>query len=129
MAVRIYLAVVGLLYAALGIWCAVDPGKTSEKVGFELKGDSGRSEFLTVYGGLEFGLALLFWIPLVRREATEPILWGCLLVHLSLVVFRTIGFFLFHNVEGMTWRLAAGEWVILLAGVAVWWWGRESMAA
>ena len=129
MAARIYLAIVGLLYAALGLWCAIDPQTTSRKVGFDLRGGSGGSEFLTVYGGLEVGLGLLFWIPLLRRDATTPILWGCLLIHTCLVVFRTIGFFRYTELEGMTWRLAVGEWIILLVGLAVWWWSEEPAGA
>ena len=57
---RAFLAIVGALYAGLAAWCAVAPASTSKTVGFELQGGSGRSEFLTVYCGLELGMALVF---------------------------------------------------------------------
>ena len=52
--------VVGLMYLALGMWCAISPEKTSAVVGFELIGGAGMSEFLTVYGGLEIGMGMIF---------------------------------------------------------------------
>jgi hypothetical protein len=117
---KIYLTIIGLLYAALAIWCSVAPETTSQKVGFKLEGGSGQSEFLTVYGGLEFGLALILLLPWVKPDSIETCMLACLLVHAALVVFRTLGFFMFTGLESMTWKLAAGEWVILLSGLAIW---------
>ncbi|MCA8951121.1 MAG: hypothetical protein KDE27_16565 [Planctomycetes bacterium] len=54
----ISLAVVGVVYLALGIWCTIAPRSTAAGVGFELRGGAGMSEFVTVYGGLEVGLGL-----------------------------------------------------------------------
>jgi hypothetical protein len=115
---RIFLAVVGVLYLSLGIWCAVSPQHTSQVVGFDLKPGSGQSEFLTVYGGLEFGLGLAFLLPLLRPDATTGILLTCLLAHGGIVVFRTIGWFLFTGIGSTTVTLAVVEWVIfLVAGI------------
>ena len=44
---KIFLAVVGLVYLALALWCSIDPKTTSEKVGFQLQPGSGQSEFVT----------------------------------------------------------------------------------
>jgi hypothetical protein len=60
---RVFLAAVGLLYAGLAAYCAAAPDKAATTVGLEPRGGSGRSEFLTVYGGLELGLALVFLLP------------------------------------------------------------------
>jgi hypothetical protein len=115
---KIFLAIVGVLYLGLALWCSFSPAQTSEKVGFELKPGTGQSEFLTVYGGLEFGLALVFLLPLVRSEWLFTSMLACVLIHGSLVVFRTISFTLFSNIAPMTFKLAAGEWVIFLIGLA-----------
>ena len=55
--------VVGLMYLSLGMWCAISPEKTSAVVGFELIGGAGMSEFLTVYGGPEIGMGMIFLLP------------------------------------------------------------------
>ncbi len=119
MPTKIFLVVVGLLYLGLAIWCSFDPQTTSAKVGFELQPGSGESEFVTVYGGLELGMALIFFLPLVWNEATRFSGVSCLLIHACLVLFRTISFFNFAGIDSFTYRLAIGEWVILLVSVAM----------
>ncbi|QDU82391.1 hypothetical protein Pla110_41460 [Polystyrenella longa] len=118
---RIVLAVIGLLYIMLGIWCAISPKQTSEYVGFHLNPGEGQSEFFTVYGGLEFALGLVFLIPLLRTDTTATILLVALIVHATLVVFRMISFALFQGVASSTYGLAGGEVVMLIALAASWW--------
>ncbi|HMO86725.1 MAG TPA: DUF4345 family protein [Lacipirellulaceae bacterium] len=120
---RIFLAVMGLLYAGLATWCAVAPAETSATVGFELKGGSGRSEFLTVYGGLELGLALIFLLPAILDRHTRPAVLACLIIHACLVATRSVSFVMFDGISASTYKLAVGEWVIFLASLAVWWRG------
>lgn len=128
MLARLYLALTGLLYLALGIWCAIAIDETSRTVGFTLQPGSGESEFLTVYGGLEVALGLIFLRPLLRRDDTEHALWSCVILHTGLVVFRTIGFLRFDQIGGTTWSLATGEWIILLAGLGILWSGAARSA-
>ena len=119
MIAKIYLGMTALIYASLAIWCSVQPGITSKKVGFELIGGAGQSEFMTVYGGLEFGLALIFVASLARKETLGFGVLLCVLLHASLVVFRTISFFCFVDIASFTYNLAVGEWVITLTGIAI----------
>jgi hypothetical protein len=108
------LALVGAIYLYLALWCAFQPEATSRLVGLAIEPGSGQSEFLTVYGGLELGLALVFLVPFLRPHLLQASLLSCLMIHGSLVTFRTISFFLYEPVQPMTWKLAAGEWAILL---------------
>ena len=126
---RVYLALVGLLYAWLALYCTLAPAEAARKVGLEPVGDSGRSEFLTVYGGLELGLALVLLAPVVRASATRHSLFACLAVHGSLVAFRAASVALHRDISPFTVRLAIGEWVIFLAALGVWArlaWGRPA---
>lgn len=118
---RVFLAVVGLLYAGLAAWCAAAAASTSQTVGFELKGGSGRSEFLTVYCGLELGMALVFLLPAIMNRHTREAVLACLIIHACLVVTRSVSFAMFDGISTSTYKLAAGEWVIFLASLAVWW--------
>lgn len=111
---RFLLAFVGIAYLGLGIWCAVAPEKTSKAVGFALQPGQGQSEFLTVYGGLEVALGLLFLWPLYKSEEVAFPLFACLVVHGSLVLFRTIGLFIYTGFETTTYGLAGLEWAIFL---------------
>ncbi|MEL7498980.1 MAG: DUF4345 family protein [Planctomycetota bacterium] len=115
---RIYLGIVAAMYLALAIWCTVSPATTSEKVGFELNGNAGQSEFITVYGGLEFGLALVLIAAMFRADTLTFGVLACVLIHGSLVLFRTYSFFQISDIPSFTRSLAIGEWVILLSGIA-----------
>lgn len=116
---KLFVGMVGLMYMGLGIWCSVQPKATSKKVGFELVGGSGKSEFLTVYGGLEFGISLLLLATLFRSGTVVYGLRALTLIHGSLVLFRTIGFFVYSDIGSFTYRLAIGEWAIFLASAAL----------
>lgn len=114
------LALVGAIYLYLALWCAIQPAVTSRLVGLTIEPGSGQSEFLTVYGGLEFGLALVFLMPFVKPHLVQASLLSCLLIHGSLVAFRTVGFLLYEGIQPMTWKLATGEWaILLLSAIAV----------
>ena len=116
---KIYLVVVAALYIFLALWCTAQPETTSTKVGFELKGGSGQSEFMTVYGGLEFGMAIVFLLAIWPLGNVYFGVLACTVIHASLVVFRTISFFRFSDFDSFTYRLAAGEWVFMLIGIVL----------
>jgi len=111
---KLFLAIVGLAYVSLAVWCAVRPQQTAGAVGFELKPGNGQSEYLVIYGGLQLALGLVFLLPLVREGALPVVLLACLIVHASLVLFRTLSFTLYGGIPATTYVLAAVEWAILL---------------
>ncbi len=119
MITRLFLAAVGAVYVALAAWCSFSPEHTSKVVGFRLEGGSGQSEFLVVYGGLEFALGLLFLLPLVQPQQTPFALLTCVVLHGCLVLFRSVSFLLFANIGSMTRQLAVYEWLIFLAAAAL----------
>lgn len=116
---RAFLAVVGVAYIFLAIWCAAQPDATARSVGFELISGSGQSEYFVVYGGLELALGIAFIWPLRRKEDTVGALRLCCLIHSCLVVFRTVSFFQFSDIGRTTYVLAAVEWLILVATLFV----------
>ena len=118
MIAKTYLTIVSLLYFVLAMWCTFSPTETSQKIGFTLNGGSGKSEYMTVYGGLEFGLALVLIVFAWRPAMVSEGVLICVLIHAALVLFRTVSLFWFSDIEPMTWKLAAGEWAILLLGLA-----------
>ena len=122
---RIFLALVGAAYLVLAVWCSVDVNGTSRAVGFRLEAGSGESEFLTVYGGLEFALAVIFLSPLIWRNRTIFVLWVCVVIHGSLVLFRSAGFLLFSDIRPGTFVLSGVEWFIFLTSLSIWLFARS----
>lgn len=121
MTARVFLAIVGLAYLFLAGWCAFKPDQTSASVGFTLQKGSGQSEFLTVYGGLEFALGVVFLLPMILPARTGDALMLCLWLHACLVVFRTWGFTTFQGIPTLTYALASVEWIIFLGSGWIWW--------
>ena len=116
-----FLAVVGALYIGLSILCTLRPEKSADAVGFALRPGSGQSEFLVVYGGLEFALGLAFLMPLVRSSETAASLALCAMVHGCLVLFRAASFFWFSGISSTTFKLAAVEWAIFIPAAILLW--------
>lgn len=118
---NLFLTVVAILYGFLAIWCTLDPQTTSQKVGFDLKPGSGPNEFVTVYGGLEMAIALLLLMCWVSPSASFHALLACTIIHACLVIFRSYAFLTlpWEGIEGLTYRLAIGEWVLFLASASL----------
>jgi hypothetical protein len=117
---RVVLILFGVLYLVLGVWCIVAPEATAQKVGFDLVGGAGRSEFITVYGGLEIALGIFFlWCGLDERLRRA----GLLLAAISsacLAVARSATLVFVPDVPGSTYPFYAAEIVMtVVAGAAL----------
>jgi hypothetical protein len=118
---RIFLALIGLIYLYLAVWCSLMPERTSRLVGFELMPGAGQSEFLVIYGGLELAMALIFLLPLLLPRQLLSSLLTCLIIHGCLVLFRSVSFFLYPDIASMVRTLAISEWLIFLGAAVLFW--------
>jgi hypothetical protein len=118
---KILLTVVGAAYLGLAIWCVANPEGTAKAVGFRLEGGSGKSEYLTVYGGLQLALGLLFLQVWFRPAKTSAMVELCLVVHACLVLARGFSLLTVPGIASLTKGLAAGEWAILIWSLVTWW--------
>jgi hypothetical protein len=84
----LYLAFQALLYAGLAAWCTLAPDRTSRAIGFGLTNGSARSEYLTVYGGLELGMAAFFALTALNPEWRRLGLLFALCTYGCLATFR-----------------------------------------
>lgn len=117
---KVYLAINALMYAVFAIWCTLAPQKTAAAVGFDFRSGSGRSEFVTVYGGLELGLALFFALAALRGEIQVAGLLFALCLYGAIVPFRAFALVSVPGIERTTYFIAALELVLLIAAVALW---------
>ena len=93
MLAKSFLILNGVLYILLGVWCAALPEKTSSAVGFALPTNGGKSEFITVYGGLEVSMGLFFlfcafYKPTSGGDLITVGLWYALITYACLMLFR-----------------------------------------
>lgn len=118
--IRTYLFVNAALYILFALWCTIAPTKTSEVVGLAFRSGSGKSEYITVYGGLEFGVAMFFLITAIRPELNRAGLLFGLLLYACLVLWRLPGLFTISGIAKPTYFFAAAEFVFALWGLGLW---------
>jgi hypothetical protein len=118
-----YLYLNAAIYLLLAGWCALAPARTAAAVGYASLTRSGQVEYLTIYGGLQLGLAILFaWFAWSQQMRTGLVL--ALALYAPIVLFRSIGLLRWWPVETATLVLAVVEWLMLLAALWLWWQGR-----
>lgn len=115
-----YLWLNAVLYAVFALWCAFRLDTTARSLGYLELSNGGRSEYLTVYGGLQWGLALAFAILAHHGELHRAGVLISLAIYVPLVLHRSISLLRFGPVAGLTKGVAVLEWVLLLAAVALW---------
>ena len=109
-------------YALLGLWCALRLDTTSSKLGYTLN-NSGRIEYLTVYGGLQWGLAIAFAYLASRSELHRVGVLVAIAIYLPLVLHRLIGLLRFGPGDMLIRVLSAVEVLMLAWALLLWWRG------
>lgn len=114
-----YLYLNAVLYLLFAIWCSVAPSATAHGVGYGTLSSGGRSEYLVLYGGLQLGLALIFWM--LARDVTLQRLGVvlALAIYVPIVVYRLTTMIAFWPVAGVTVATACLEIALLLGAVIV----------
>ncbi len=114
---RTYLYVNAALYVIFALWCTLMPEKTADALGLGFRSGSGKSEYITVYGGMEFGIAMFFLLAAMQPEMRQAGLLFALLFYGGLVAWRIPTLLMVPGVKQITYGFAATEAVLL--GLAV----------
>ena len=114
----IYLYVNAALYLLFAVWCTVGMSRTAPAMGFTSLSNSGRSEYLAIYGGLQVGLAIAFWLLARNASWHAPGILFAIALYAPIVLFRLISMIRFWPVGTVTLFTAALE--VLLLVIAVW---------
>ena len=70
-----YLYLNAAIYLLLAVWCTLAPARTAAAVGYASLTRSGQTDDLTIYGGLQLGLAFLFaWVAWTQQMRTGLVL-------------------------------------------------------
>lgn len=72
---RIFLALVGLMFVAFGLWSLMDPLGMASSLGVEVGGPNGAFEMAGIYGGVSLGAAALALAGAALTNMTRPALW------------------------------------------------------
>lgn len=116
----IYLWFNAVLYAGFALWCTFAVTKTAAAIGYVGLNNGGRAEYMTVYGGLQLGLALFFaYCAYTPRLQGVGVVFG-LCLYVPIVLWRMIGLAQNWPVGNNT-LMVAGLEVFMLAW-SVWAW-------
>lgn len=82
----------GCLYLVSGLWCAFQSELAAKFLGFELLTGLGRSEFLSVYGGLQLGIGAAMLVSSFKAEYLEAGVYFSAIFSSFLALFRMFSF-------------------------------------
>lgn len=117
----IYLWANALGYLALSIWCTVKAGAVAQALGYTALDDSGRIEFLTLYGGLQLGLALCFAWTAQAAQRHRTGLGLALLLYAPIALFRWVAIAWHWPVGSVSLGVGALEAALLVLALILWW--------
>ena len=118
--VSIYLWLNAVMYLGLGVWCSVLPDRTAAAIGFAFDKPGARSEYITVYGGMEFGLGVFFLACALNPAWREPGLVLGLCLYGGLAIWRIYTFVTIEGITGFPRIAFALEVFLLLAALLLW---------
>ena len=118
--VTLYLWFNAVMYLVLGVWCTVLPEKTAAAVGFAFAKPAGRSEFVTVYGGLEFGLGVFFLICALQSGWRETGLLLGLCLYAALTFWRLYTFATIEGIAGFPRVAFVLESALFVSALVLW---------
>jgi hypothetical protein len=116
----LYFYLNAVIYVLLAVFCTLRPSQTAASIGFTELNHSGRSEYLVVYGGLQLGLGLFYFL-LARDPAYARIgILFSLLLYAPMVAYRTISLWMYWPTSAVTLGTAALEILLLLWAFILW---------
>ncbi len=123
-----YLWINAIAYAGLAIVCLFRLRATAAGVGYETLGPGGVSEFATVYGGLQLGLAAFFAICAMSPGFHRIGLLFAMCLYIPIALAR-LGSLMAAGGSGVTWALFVVEVSLAIVGVGLWVWQRAAIPA
>jgi hypothetical protein len=112
-----YLYLNALLYLLFAVWCSFAPQQTAASLGYESLTSGGRSEYLVVYGGLQVGLAVTFWLLARNSDWHRAGVVVALSLYAPIVLYRSVTVARHWPVGGLTLATAGLEAVLLLGAL------------
>lgn len=107
------------LYGLLALWCTVRHDTTAQASGYVTLNASGHSEYLVIYGGLQWGLAGFYaWLganPALHHTGAV----FSVILYAPIVLYRLVTVGRFWPVSSLTLGIAGLEVALLLGAVWV----------
>lgn len=116
MMISIYLIVNSLLYLLLSAWCFMQPKGTANFLGLDFLNNSGKTEYLAVYAGLEMGFAIFFALATCYSSMRMPALVFCVCMYAGAMLARTTSALYYGNISSVTYMMGGLEYLLGISG-------------
>ncbi len=117
--ITVYLWINAALYAVFALWCTFARERTAQSVGYLTRSNAGNSEYLTVYGGLQWGMAVMFATLAAHAAPASLALSISLGLYVPIVAYRWITILRFAPVGATVKGVAVMETLLLVAALAL----------
>lgn len=115
--IKLYFWANGLIYLLFALWCTFKKEQTSLASGYSEITNSGWSEYLVIYGGLQLGLAAFFTYLALHSEYHRIGIVFSLALYLPIVIYRLLSVYSYWPVKTITLGIAGMEVVLLIGAV------------
>jgi hypothetical protein len=116
---KIYLYLNAALYLGFAVWCTVASRTTSASLGYVGLSAGGRSEYLAIYGGLQLGLAAMFYLCARDQAFLKLGMMIAVGLYAPIVVYRAITVARFWPVSTLTVMTGVLEAVLLISALVI----------
>lgn len=117
---RAFLVIVGLIFLAYGVACAIDPALPARLAGLAITNGDGYAELAAMYGGLQSGVGLFLVIAAFRPALMQSALLLLVLGIGLLAVLRGAGALRSEDaVTAYTWGALAFETLVTAIAAAL----------
>lgn len=113
----IYLYLNAILYVVFAVWCTLLPARTAAALGYLTLSSGGRSEYLVVYGGLQLGLAFVFFQTARIASLQRVGLMIAIALYVPIVLYRIVSVARNWPVPTLTLETAGLEAALLIAAL------------
>ena len=117
--IRVYFWANAAIYALVGLACMLNPERLARTIGYYTLDNSGSSDFLVVYAGLELALAVFYALLALDEERDEAGLLFSVCLYGGLVAFRIPSLLIYNPVRWVTHATAAVECLFLIGAIVL----------
>lgn len=114
---KFYLILNAVVYAGLAALCTFRDESSAHGCGYTKLTPGGRSEYLTVYGGLQMGVALAYFCAALNPAFVRPAILFSVCLYAPIVLYRVITVLAFKVRAPVT--LGTGALEVFMLGFAI----------
>jgi len=90
---------------------------TSNFLGYQFVDNSGKVEYMTVYGGMQLGFSIFFIVTAYYPSLNNAGLIFSVAIYSCIVILRTISALYFGNIQKATYMVGALEYSLCVWGI------------